>query len=370
MGYGQALSLSLPLTLSPNRLKWGDKEKVRSPQVRSPHAFHQTPLYPPTSFSLSLLFLPFVFRGSCCNSADHQQLPFQRHLTLPNPRPSLHPDTANATPPPPTPRRVTPRGRQSQSPPPSPRPRHVHRVTPFQIQALPSWASVLLRALLCPLATIWLMATRDTKSEEEREEVSVCERKKVTVRPQQGSDWEINKNIPHTAEWDEPSFNMSLSVDCLTGLGESNVKSWQATGTRPNGCLIAEDNGCCRLSGCPPVMFNMRRAMQTGCYSFVYQFRGLDSHRGSNKGIITIYPPFSVWGEEALRAMKTSSLRQIVSNVDTFITGKLLLKRYYFTFVITFVILLYGSLLHLEYSKSPFILIFRFKFAYPLISSI
>lgn len=75
---------------------------MRSPQVRSPHAFHRTPLSSPppsTSFSLSLLFLPFVFRGSCCNSADHQQLPFQRHLTLPNPRPSLHPDIANAPPP-------------------------------------------------------------------------------------------------------------------------------------------------------------------------------------------------------------------------------------------------------------------------------
>lgn len=84
MGYGQALSLPHSL---PQQIK-----------VRSPHALHRPPLSPP-SFSLSLLFLPFVFRGSCCNSADHQQLPFQQHLTLPNPRPSLHPDIANASPP-------------------------------------------------------------------------------------------------------------------------------------------------------------------------------------------------------------------------------------------------------------------------------
>lgn len=88
MGYGQALSLPHSL---PQQIK-----------VRSPHALHRPPLSPP-SFSLSLLFLPFVFRGSCCNSADHQQLPFQQHLTLPNPRPSLHPDIANASPHPPTP---------------------------------------------------------------------------------------------------------------------------------------------------------------------------------------------------------------------------------------------------------------------------
>lgn len=99
MGYGQALSL--PHSFS-RQIKARRQKKVRSPQVRSPHAFHRTPLPPPPPFSLSLLFLPFVFRGSCCNSADHQQLPFQWHLTLPNPRPSLHSDIANAPPPSPS----------------------------------------------------------------------------------------------------------------------------------------------------------------------------------------------------------------------------------------------------------------------------
>lgn len=101
MGYGQ--TLSLPHSFS-QQIKVREQKKVRSPLVRSPHAFHRTPLSP-SFFSLSPLFLPFVFRGSCCNSADHQQLPFQRHLTLPNPRPSLHPDIANVppTPPPPLP---------------------------------------------------------------------------------------------------------------------------------------------------------------------------------------------------------------------------------------------------------------------------
>lgn len=88
------LSLSLPHSFSQQIKARRHKKKVRSPQVRSPHAS--------PSFSLSLLFLPFVFRGSCCNSADHQQLPFQRHLTLPNPRLSLHPDIANAHPPSPS----------------------------------------------------------------------------------------------------------------------------------------------------------------------------------------------------------------------------------------------------------------------------
>lgn len=99
---------------------------------------------PPPNTSLSLLFPPFVFRGSCRNSADHQQLPFQRHLTLPNPRTSLHPDIANNTPttnplhPPTTAHthanpsfHVTPRGLASQGPPPTPRSRHVHKVTSF-----------------------------------------------------------------------------------------------------------------------------------------------------------------------------------------------------------------------------------------------
>lgn len=113
------LALSLSLTLSPNRLKQGYKK------VRSLHALHHSP--PPHPFSLSLLFLPFVFRGSCCNSADHQQLPFQQHLTLPNPCPSLHPDIANASPR--CPCSVTPRGRPSQRPPPLPRLRHVHSYT-------------------------------------------------------------------------------------------------------------------------------------------------------------------------------------------------------------------------------------------------
>lgn len=54
-------------------------------------------------------------------------------------------------------------------------------------------------------------------------------------------------------------------------------------------------------------MFNTRQAMQTGRHSFVYQFRGLESHRGSNKGIITIYPPYSVCSEEVPRAIKTSA---------------------------------------------------------------
>lgn len=94
--------------------------------MRRPHALHRAPLFPP-SFSLSLSFLPFVFRGSCCNSADHQQLPFQQHLTLPNPRLSLHPDIANASPR--CPCSVTPRSRPSQSPPPSPHLRHVHSYT-------------------------------------------------------------------------------------------------------------------------------------------------------------------------------------------------------------------------------------------------
>lgn len=95
------------LSLSPNRLKPGNKKrkkkkKVRSPQVKSPHGFHRTPTPPPPPpcqpfLSVSLIS-SFVFRGSCCNSADHQQLPFQQYLTLPNPRPSLHPDTANAHP--------------------------------------------------------------------------------------------------------------------------------------------------------------------------------------------------------------------------------------------------------------------------------
>lgn len=37
---------------------------------------------------------------------------------------------------------------------------------------------------------------------------------------------------------------------------DCNVKSWQATGTRPNGCLIAAHNDCHRLSGGPLVIFN------------------------------------------------------------------------------------------------------------------
>lgn len=135
MGYGQALSLPHSFSQQIKAGRQKKKKKSEEPTSEEPARLPQDSPVPP-SFSLSLLFLPFVFRGSCCNPADHQQLPFQRHLTLPNPRPSLHPDIANA--PPPRLCRVTPRGRSSQSPPPSPRPRRVHKVTPFQIQAIPS----------------------------------------------------------------------------------------------------------------------------------------------------------------------------------------------------------------------------------------
>lgn len=94
------------LSLSPNRLKPGNKKrKKKKKKSEEPTSEEPTrlppdphPPHPANPFSLSPLFLPFVFRGSCCNSADHQQLPFQQYLTLPNPRPSLHPDTANAHP--------------------------------------------------------------------------------------------------------------------------------------------------------------------------------------------------------------------------------------------------------------------------------
>jgi len=103
------------------------------------------------------------------------------------------------------------------------------------------------------------------------------------------------------------SFNKSLRINSLTGCGARDVKSWQATGTRPNGCLIAADNGRCRLSGGPQVMFNTRRATQTGCYSFVHQFRAIESHRGCNKRIISIHPPYSMCWEEVLKAKKRSA---------------------------------------------------------------
>lgn len=81
-------------------------------------------------------------------------------------------------------------------------------------------------------------------------------------------------------------------------------------------------------------MFNTRRATLTGCYSFVHQFSGLESHRESNKGIITIYPPHSVCrGSTGGNENKRS--RQIVTHVATFTTDKLLLiflRRCYLRF--------------------------------------
>lgn len=88
----------------------------------------------------------------------------------------------------------------------------------------------------------------------------------------------------------------------------NDVRSWQAIGAWPNGCLIALYNGCCRLSGGPPVMSNMRQATPTGCYSFVYQLKATESHRGCNKRFISICTPCSEWREEALQGEKRTVL--------------------------------------------------------------
>lgn len=91
---------------------------------------------------------------------------------------------------------------------------------------------------------------------------------------------------------DVTCFNTSLCVVCQRGA--RSVKGRRADGALPNGCLIAAHNGRCRLSGSPPVTFTMIQASPTGSHSFVHQFRGLKSHRGSHKRVINIFTPCSV----------------------------------------------------------------------------
>lgn len=155
---------SLSFTVSPNRLKQRQK-------VRSLHALHHTPMssLPPFVFSP-----PFVFRSSCCNSADHQQLLFQTYLTLPNPRLSLHPDIANApqplaaSHPDPTKPKLAPLASLVTC----------SQLTPFQIQALPSRVPVLSWSLLLLFATIWLMTPQDKSGKEKARKWVHRERKK------------------------------------------------------------------------------------------------------------------------------------------------------------------------------------------------
>lgn len=80
-----------------------------------------------------------------------------------------------------------------------------------------------------------------------------------------------------------------------------------------------EYNGQFRLSGEPPVMFNMNEATQTGCYSFVYQLRTIESLREFNKIIINIQTTYatleegsrwkkkSVCSEEVLKIKQTTA---------------------------------------------------------------
>lgn len=122
MGFGQVLSLLHCVS---------QQIKAKRQKVRSLHASHHTPM---SSLPPFVQFPPFVFRSSCCNSADHQQLLFQTYLTLPNPRLSLHPDIANApqpfaaSHPDPTKPKLAPLASLVTC----------SQLTPFQIQALPS----------------------------------------------------------------------------------------------------------------------------------------------------------------------------------------------------------------------------------------
>lgn len=96
-GYSQAFYLP-PISgpFSSQIKARGPKKKKISEEPCTPRT--ALPCTPPPLFFLRLFSGVW---GSCRNSADHQQLSFQRHLTLPNPRPSPHPGVANAHPSPP-----------------------------------------------------------------------------------------------------------------------------------------------------------------------------------------------------------------------------------------------------------------------------
>lgn len=162
--------------------------------MRSLHASHHPPMSSPPSF---VLFPPFVFRSSCCNSADHQQLLFQTYLTLPNPRLSLHPDIANA----PQPLAASPRSYQAKTSPFS-----LAR-NMFTVNTLSNSSASLLspRFVLIIVAPVCHHMANDSPRQKRRgesEEVSAWKKTRC-VCLQKGQDWEINKNITHAAERDE-----------------------------------------------------------------------------------------------------------------------------------------------------------------------
>lgn len=89
------------------------------------------------------------------------------------------------------------------------------------------------------------------KRQGESEEVSAREEKKVCLSTK-GSrlrDQQKHHSCSRTRWGVFRSIAQRQFSDC-------NVKSWQATGTQPNGCLIAAHNDCHRLSGGPLVIFN------------------------------------------------------------------------------------------------------------------
>lgn len=77
--------LSLSFTVSPNRLKHRDKKSVEPARL--------------ASYSCApLLISSICFQRQLLQLCRPPTIPFQQHLTLPNPHPSVHPDIANVAP--------------------------------------------------------------------------------------------------------------------------------------------------------------------------------------------------------------------------------------------------------------------------------
>lgn len=135
--------------------------------MRSPHAFHRTPLsvslISSVCFQRQLLQLrrpPTTSLSAALDSSKSSSVSTPWHCQCPHP----------------TPRR-TDRGRASQGPPPSPRPQRVHRVTPFSNSSASLLSLCFVARIVAPVCHHMANGYPQQKERGESEEVGVQEKK-------------------------------------------------------------------------------------------------------------------------------------------------------------------------------------------------